>query len=235
MSIEIHPYITTNGLLTQLNFTNEQVENNHFQNGGIWFKNTRTIICGTFPPTREYKNRKGYIHYSSPRNKFWKHVDNIYRENLYIPSKVSNNEFLRIKNSLNKISFLKQRGLGFVDIFTKISRIKECSTRDTDIIPEETIFDNQIFDTIIQQSEVKQIAFVYSLSKKIFEDKLLRIFGKRPKIIREYNTAQIPLEVKTITINQKDLFLSYSPIHGKILDEQKRIALKKVTELDLLT
>jgi len=233
--IETHPYINTSGLSTQLNFTKEQVEQGHFKNGGIWFKNTKTIICGTFPPKREYEDRKGYIHYSSPRNKFWRHIDNIYNQRLYITSEVSKNEFLRIRNALDKISFLEHKRIGLVDIFTKISRKQEGSAYDTDIIPKETIFDNEIFDNIVQQEEVKQIAFVYSLSRNIFEKELLKRFGKTPEIVRKYNTDNIPLEVKTVTINKKDLLLSYSPIHGKILDEKKREALKKVIELELLT
>lgn len=231
--METHPYIDTNGLLNQLNLTSEQVERDGFQVGGIWFKDTKTIMCGTFPPTREYKDRKGYIHYSSPRNKFWRHIDNIYDTKLYIPTKISKNEISRIQNALSKISFLKDKKVGLIDIFTKVSRKNEDSANDTDLIPQGTIFENQIFNKIIQQDAVQQIGFVYSLSRDIFEKEILSIFGKTPKIVRKYNTDKVPLEVKKVTINNKELLLAYSPIHGKILDELKRKALKKVIEFDL--
>lgn len=230
--METHPYIDTNGLLSQLNLTSEQVERDGFQVGGIWFKDTKTIMCGTFPPTKEYKDRKGYIHYSSPRNKFWRHIDNIYDTKLYIPTKISKNEIYRIQNSLSKISFLKEKKVGLVDIFTKVLRKKEGSANDTDLIPHGTIFENEIFNKIIQQEAVQQIGFVYSLSRDIFEKEISYRFGKTPKILRKYNTDNVPLEVKKVTINNKELLLAYSPIHGNILDELKRKALKKVIEFD---
>lgn len=120
-----------------------------------------------------------------------------------------------------------------VDIFTKVSRKEEGSAKDTDLIPQVTIFENQIFNKKIQQEAVQQIGFVYSLSRDIFEKEILSRFGKTPYVLRKYNTDKVPLEVKKVIINNKELLLAYTPIHGNILDELKRKALKKVIEFDL--
>ena len=61
---------------------NELINQMEFLDGGIWTKESKCIIIGTFPPFKEYYNRIGYIHYSSPRNKFWKHIDAIFNKKL---------------------------------------------------------------------------------------------------------------------------------------------------------
>ena len=149
--MEIHPYIEKQGLTKQLNISSEEVAHNNFRDGGIWFNDTEVIVCGTFPPRREYLNRKGYIHYSSSRNKFWQHIDAIYNVDLFAPKKISDKSDLRISNSLKKIRFLEEKNIGFIDVFTKISRKDPNSSKDDDIIePFETIFDLHIFDNIIE-------------------------------------------------------------------------------------
>ena len=135
--MEKHPYFDTIGLSNQLNLSIEEVILDKYNDGGIWFPDTRVIVCGTFPPRKEYFNRSGYIHYSSTKNKFWQHIDSIYNLNLYANKTISNNSGLRIANCKDKISFLKDKYLGFIDVFTKISRKHPESSKDEDIIIEK--------------------------------------------------------------------------------------------------
>jgi G:T/U-mismatch repair DNA glycosylase len=229
--METHPYLETSGLEKQLNLTTEEIILEEYNNGGIWFPNTNVIVCGTFPPRKEYYNRKGYIHFSSSKNKFWKHIDSIYNLNLYANNNKSDNIKLRIANSKEKIKFLKNKNIGFVDIFTKISRKDLNSSKDDDIIePYETIFDGDILNSLLNSS-VENIVFVYSKSYNAFI-KYLR--EKLPEVsiylIREYKKDNITLRVECLNINNKKIYLSYSPIHGRIKDFYKRCALKKAID-----
>lgn len=235
--MEVHPYINIAGLFTQLNLTSQIVQTRGFLDGGIWFSDTVTAMCGTYPPLREYQTqqgtiRKGYVHFSSPRNKYWRHVDNIYGTKLYIPTKIAKNEQARIDNALKKIDFLEEKKLGFIDIFTKVRRRVNGSAKDTDLISVETIFDNGIFENVLQQN-IRQFGFVYSLSRDIFIEKIEAKYKVKPQTVRPYNANNIPLEVRKVKVNGKEIFLSYSPIHGNITDDKKRAALKKVIEFDI--
>ncbi len=108
------------------------------------------------------------MHYSSSKNKFWKHIDSIYNLNLYANKKISDKTDLRIANCKEKIKFLKDKKIGFIDVFTKITRKDPNSSKDDDIIePFETIFDGDIFNSILNSS-VKNIVFVYRKSYNVF-------------------------------------------------------------------
>ena len=229
MNTEIHPYRDNTGLTIQLNIDNDTILNQNFKEGGIWFSDTKTIICGTFPPRKEYFNRKGYIHYSSPHNKLWQQIDKIHETTLYINSKIAKYEDLRIKNALAKIEFLKTHKLGLIDIYTKKKR-KEDSSSDLDLIPHETIFETSVIDTILS-SDVDTIIFVYSLSQKEFEAQLKKRFKVDFEVIKKHNDGGILLGIKTCQINDKELKLIYYPMHGKNTDEKRLPALKRIFEL----
>jgi G:T/U-mismatch repair DNA glycosylase len=231
--MEIHPYIEKDGLKKQLNLSSEMIISEQYQDGGIWFPNTKVIICGTFPPKKEYFNRKGYIHYSSSKNKFWQHIDAIFNVNLYANKTISDNTLARIENSLKKVDFLRKEKIGFIDIFTKISRKSENSSKDDDIVePYETFFETLIFENLIKSS-VQNIIFVYSRSYNEFIKYLLLHFpDTKRNLVREYQKDKIPLRVESFSLGEKTIFLSYSPIHGKIEDKFRRPALKKAIEND---
>lgn len=233
--METHPYITKHGLTEQLNLTVEEIQSGQFKDGGIWFPDTKSIICGTFPPRIEYFNRKGYIHYSSNRNKLWKHIDSLYNVNLFANILISEKPDIRIANSKKKIIFLKQKRLGFIDVFTKISRKDNNSSNDNDIIePFETIFETPIFNDIIS-SQVENVIFVYSKSYETFVIYLKKYFpGTIISLVREFNKNDISLRVERCTIGKKEIYLSYSPIHGNIKDIYRRPALKKAIERDFI-
>lgn len=231
--METHPYIETSGLKNQLNLSSDEIHLGEYKNGGIWFPNTEVIVCGTFPPLKEYFNRKGYIHYSSSKNKFWQHIDSIYNVKLYASKKISDKPDLRIANCLEKIRFLKDKKIGFIDVFTKISREDPNSWKDDDIIkPYETIFDEQIFNSIITSS-VENIVFVYSKSYDVFVKYLgLKFPDVSICLIRKYQKDNITLRVESCYIGNKTIYLSYSPIHGNIEDIYRRPALRKAIEKD---
>lgn len=231
--MENHPYTSRNGFIDQLNMSSEDIQKWGFIDGGIWFNDTRSIVCGTFPPKKEYNNRKGYIHYSSPRNKFWQHIYGIYRTNLFINSADARDEGNRINNAIDKITFLKKMKLGFIDIFTSITRKDSDSSRDEDIIePYKTFIDEQTFEKLLK-SQVENIIFVYSKSYNVFIDELKKKYGNISKVlVREYDKNGITLRVEKIVIDNRILYLSYSPIHGNIKDYKRRPALKKAIEND---
>lgn len=229
-TIEKHPYRYINGLKDQLNLTDKEIRINKFKDGGIWFPSTKTIVCGTFPPKKEYFNRKGYLYYSSPKNKFWKHIDKIFETRLYINSQEASNKIFRVENSLKKIEFIKKLRFGFIDIYTQISRKKIDSSIDKDIIPCKTIFDDNIFNKILE-SDVENIIFVYSDSYKKFLINLYLRYSNCPrKIVREYMKDNISLRVEKIIIGEKQIFLTYCPIHGNLKDISRLPALKKAIE-----
>jgi G:T/U-mismatch repair DNA glycosylase len=224
--METHPYLTTQGFIEQLNYLQDEIDEKGFIDGGVWFKDTKTIICGTFPPITEYLNRRGYLHYSSNRNKFWRHIDAIYNINLYLND---NNDNSRINQSKLKIEFLKKSGIGFIDIYTKIERLDNQHARDTDIVEIETIFETKIFETILN-SNVKQIIFVYQNSYSIFKEKLVSIYQIGLRRIREKGAEGLPLEIYEVEINGRKLLLKYSPIHGRITDDVRRPSLRIAIE-----
>lgn len=224
--MEVHPYLTTQGFINQLELSENQIIEEGFLDGGIWFPDTKTIICGTFPPKTEYFKRKGYIHYSSTRNKFWKHIDAIYKENLFLNNQ---DDKSRINNSLKKIKFLKEIHIGFINIYTHIKREDDNHARDTDLIPEKTIFETKTFKEILK-SNVKQIVFVYQRSFQEFIGKLISNQEITLRKIRTKGEDKLPLEIYEININGRKLHLKYTPIHGRIKDEVRRPSLRKAIE-----
>jgi hypothetical protein len=233
--MEIHPYIIKAGLQQQLNLTAENIYNGDYKIGGVWFSDSISIVCGTFPPRKEYFNRKGYIHYSSSKNKFWQHIDSIYMVKLYANKSISDKVNLRIENSLKKIEFLRTKRIGFIDVFTKVSRKNLDSWKDDDIIePYETIFDNDTFDEILKSS-VENIIFVYSKSYNVFMHFLrFRFPNISVSLIRQYKHDNIPLRVERFSIGSRTMYLSYSPIHGNNEDVYRRLALQKAIDRDFI-
>ncbi len=51
---------------------------NHPISSGFIPESARVLIVGTFPPKKEYTEKKnGFFFYSSEKNQFWNRVDNI--------------------------------------------------------------------------------------------------------------------------------------------------------------
>jgi G:T/U-mismatch repair DNA glycosylase len=230
--IEEHPYSEIGGVCTQLLLTPETITIRGFKRGGIWFADTSTIICGTFPPRREYWNRVGYVHYSSPRNQFWKHIDAIYNTNLFAPNSVTEESGQRVRNSLQKVDFAIEKRLGFVDVFSKVSRKNIISADDDDLESIETIFDNGVFEEMLE-SGIRRFVFVYSLSRDTFIRELQAHYDVQIKELISYSTNNLPLQLMLSSIGTEDLFLYYCPIHGRILWSQKQKALKQIIDNEI--
>jgi hypothetical protein len=226
--MEIHPYLTTEGYRSQLNLSDEKIEKLKAFDGGIWFLNTKRIVCGTFPPKKEYYGRKGYLYFASAKNQFWKHIDAIYGTNYFLASK-DLKEIDRINNALDKINFCRQREFGFIDMFSKINRFNETSSSDDDIIPVETIFQNGVFTNAISKG-VSTFICVYKFSFETMIQSIMDGFGGPPKIIRPYNSENVPLKAIKFVLGNKEIIVIYSPIHGNIHWPRKQAALKMAME-----
>lgn len=142
--IEVHPYRDLSGLAIQLGFCENDISTGDYLAGGMWFSDTISIICGTFPPKKEYFLRTGYLHYSSSKNQFWKHIDAVFSTKLFAALNDGADDLARIENAKQKIAFLRKKKLGFVDIFSKISR-KVADAKDDNLIAVETIFESGVF------------------------------------------------------------------------------------------
>jgi len=225
MATENHPYLTLKGLENQLELTKKEIKAGGYLPGGIWFKDTKTIVCGTFPPRTEYedkkgKKRKGYLHYSSNRNEFWRHFDAIFGETLY-QKLYEDGE--RIKSAIDKIKVIKSKKIGFIDIFTKVQRkpTKRQNAKDSNLIPVETIFDNGTFKKTLKNSVYNYI-FVYSLARNSFKTELKKAFiDVKCQVVQERTADNIP-EVIKATINEKTIYFTYAPIHGRRIPPKRR-------------
>lgn len=229
VNTEVHPYNTLEGLCHELALSHDAVSDIGFLRGGIWFSDTKTIIIGTFPPQREYVARRGYLHYSSSWNQFWKHIDAIYGTKYFIPNKISKIEQLRIANAKEKIHFAKQKSFGFVDIFSEIERRVSSSSKDVDIRGVSTIFDTGLFAELMD-ANVKQLIFVYSLAMRTFFHEIELHYNTRPVEKVAYNSAGILSSTYIVTILDKTIILTYCPIHGRNSWNKKQQALKLAIE-----
>ena len=128
--------------------------------------NTKVLVIGTFPPKNEYISKgKDFFFYSSEKNHFWNRIDNIFFEKTgFKKTKNKNSNESHTSNKKRKEAFARENKLGFLDIFTKITRKKD-STNDEDIIPIENIIENKkLLNTINSNSELKRICCTYKLA-----------------------------------------------------------------------
>lgn len=126
---------------------------------------TETIIIGTFPPKSEYENKCDFFFYSSVRNQFWNRMENIFPEfKLKKTSTKLKNTSTR-QNKIDKQEFCKKQNIGFLDVFTKIERKVKNSSKDSDLIPRESILDNGIlFDNLENNKNINRICCTYKLA-----------------------------------------------------------------------
>ena len=230
--IETHPYVDLIGLKQQLELSDAEIALNQFQPGGIWFPDTRIIMCGTFPPKREYFERTGYAHYSSPHNQFWKHSEAVFNGDFYINSRVAANTEARIANAHKKVAFAREMQIGFVDLYTKISRRIPNSSADKDLEPQETIFRNGTIKRLLE-SGIQRFVFVYSLCRDRFFEELMEL-GIVPQQRIAYRTERGLLALWTASVMGREIQLVYSPIHGKNPWIEKQAALKLATDITML-
>jgi len=224
IEIEEHPYKELSGLTVQLALTNSEIINSGIQKGGIWFLDSKIIIMGTFPPKKEYFGRKGYVHFPSSKNQFWKHIDKVYGSFLYAALNKSEMDSERVKNAKAKITFARNQNIGFVDIFSKIKR-KADTVKDDDLETFETVFDNGIMDNLLSH-QVNQFFFVYSKARDIFLSEYKKHNFIEPKLIRPYRSGGVLLEVFELCVDGRRIYLCYAPIHGPNAWSEKQKAMK---------
>jgi hypoxanthine-DNA glycosylase len=112
----------------------------------IVFKNTKTLILGSFPSLKSFENS---FYYSHPKNQFWK-----------ILSEISG---YPINNKDQKIWLLKELHLGLWDIVKSCSRENSSDANLKDIVP------NDIATLLKEYPNIKQIAFTSRFAQKVFE------------------------------------------------------------------
>jgi G:T/U-mismatch repair DNA glycosylase len=106
---------------------------NHPISSGFIPESARVLIVGTFPPKKEYTEKKsGFFFYSSEKNQFWNRVDNIKTNTKIKKTKNKNSNESLIENKKRKEIFCIENKLGFIDVFSSIKR-KVDSANDSDL------------------------------------------------------------------------------------------------------
>ncbi len=200
------------------------IESHPIKNGFIK-PDSKVIIMGTFPPTKEWQEKgDGFFFYSSEKNHFWNRIDNIFKFPVgFKKTKTLNFDETFFENKLRKEYFAEKYKIGFLDIYSKISRKKK-SSADIDLISEETIFDNGLILSILNNNNVTRVCCTYSLA--LFE--LLKGFSSLiPKnIIIEENKLTADGKVYILEVNNRkiEIMLLYPATRsfhsGRLKDEQ---------------
>lgn len=137
---------------------------NHPISNGFIPETARVLIIGTFPPKKEYTEKKsGFFFYSSEKNQFWNRIDNI-KTNVHLKKTQHKNanESL-IENKRRKESFSIENKLGFIDVFSAIKR-KADSANDSDLVPIENIIQNGKLIEILKSKNIIRICCTYKLA-----------------------------------------------------------------------
>jgi G:T/U-mismatch repair DNA glycosylase len=153
--------------------------------------NIYRLVVGTFPPKVEYETKgNSFFFYASSRNHFWNRVDNIFEStNNYKKLKhtlKSKNETMS-DNKVRKEKFCALNGIGFLDVFTVINRKQENSTKDSDLISIETVFQNGTFLKVIKETDLKYVYCTYSLAYQTLKNWLSSIRGIQGIVNEKYS------------------------------------------------
>lgn len=139
------------------------IENHPISNGFIP-ETARVLITGTFPPKKEYTEKKScFFFYSSEKNQFWNRIDNIKATAHLKKTKNKNAKESLCENKRRKESFSCENGIGFIDVFSVVKR-KADSTNDSDLIPIENIIQNEKLIKILKSKNIIRICCTYKLA-----------------------------------------------------------------------
>jgi len=111
----------------------------------IVFKNSKTLILGSFPSIKSFENSFYYAH---PKNQFWK-----------ILSAISG---YPINNKDQKIWLLKELNLALWDI------VKSCDRENSSDANLQNVVPNNIEALLKEYPQIKQIAFTSRFAQKVF-------------------------------------------------------------------
>ena len=137
---------------------------NHPISNGFIPESARVLIVGTFPPKKEYTEKKsGFFFYSSEKNQFWNRVDNIKTNAQLKKTKNKNANESLIENKKRKEIFCIENKLGFIDVFSSIRR-KADSANDSDLVPIVNIIQNGKLIQILKSKNISRICCTYKLA-----------------------------------------------------------------------
>ena len=203
---------------------NKQIEIHPISSGFVQ-SNTEVLIIGTFPPKKEYVSKgENFFFYSSEKNQFWNRVDNIFpNEQGLKKTKSKNNKETLVSNKKRKEEFSKKYKIGFLDIFTKVSR-KNDTANDIDLISIENIIENKkLLKLINSKSKIKRVCCTYKLAFEVLKISMNTI-SKNYKIINDESTANNEKIEAIINGKKIDIILLYpatrSSHKGELKDQQ---------------
>lgn len=136
---------------------------NHPISNGFVPESACILIVGTFPPKKEYTEKKsGFFFYSSERNQFWNRIDNIQNVQLK-KTQHKNAKETFIENKRRKEIFSIENKLGFIDVYSSIKR-KADSANDSDLVPIDNIIQNGKLIQILKSCTISRICCTYKLA-----------------------------------------------------------------------
>lgn len=194
-----------------------EIENHPIENGFI-HDNIKTLIVGTFPPKDVYFNNNNFFFYSSVRNHFWNRMENIFKNYNLKKTQTKCREITPEQNKKDKENFSKEKEIGFLDVFTKISRLKN-STKDDDLISVENIVENDKLENILSEYEsLNRICCTYKLAFEILKCKL----EKNKLTIIEDSTSANGIKMIYLFKNRKiEIYLLYPATRSREKSELK--------------
>ena len=162
--IETHP---SYDLQFEKNFSNYLV-----LKGGFLIDTADKIIMGTFPPPKAKLVTQGidYFFYPNNRNQFWNIIDIINCDlNLNVDKLKFTNQSLETFNSniQRKAKFSLNQNWAFLDLFSKIERRIENSSKDIDLIDKENVIENgMLYQYLNINLKIKQISCTFQTAFK---------------------------------------------------------------------
>ncbi|WP_291101438.1 MULTISPECIES: hypothetical protein [unclassified Flavobacterium] len=201
-----------------------EIENHPIKIGFIP-KQIETLIIGTFPPKEVYINNKHFFFYSSARNHFWNRMENIFPNFKLKKTKSKCSEISPEQNKIDKENFSSEKKIGFLDVFTKVSRIKN-STKDDDLISKENIIENGILYKVLDENEsLSRICCTYKLAFEILKCKLDKTKFSIIEDSISANGQKINFSFKGRKI---EIYLLYPATRSREKNEVKDIQYKKL-------
>ncbi len=166
-------------------------------------ENAKTIIIGTFPPKSEYENNNNFFFYSSVRNHFWNRIEVLFPQYSLKKTATKLIDKTPEQNKLDKENFCKDKEVGFIDVFTKIKRKVNNSTKDKDLDPKENITENGILlEKLDENPNIDRICCTYKLAydtllcgldKELLTLKKNNLTANEEEYIFNYNTRKIKI------------------------------------------
>ncbi len=145
---------------------------NHPISNGFIPETARVLIIGTFPPKKEYTEKKsGFFFYSSEKNQFWNRIDNINSNAQLKKTQLKNSNESLIDNKERKECFSIDNKLGFIDVFSSIKR-KAATANDSDLVPIENIIQNGKLIQILKSKNITRICCTYKLAYECLKSNL---------------------------------------------------------------